>query len=213
LGKKLLDNEVSYRSGVVDIKREMTSMSDNGSSSNCIKACGCGRRDTSRFSEKKLNAYQARVSAIASQSHDVHTKVGAILINPKTGAVMAEGYNGFIRGAQDKQLPTSRPQKYDYIIHAETNLICNAVRSGVQTDGAIVYCSLSPCVKCLRMLWQAGVSNFYFKEKYKDFEESNQMLDLFIEIEELDSGFFFMKIRPRKDCDGYSKEGGKTTDV
>ena len=150
-----------------------------------------------KFSNKKLNGYQLRAEAAATQSHDIHTKVGALLINPKTGAVMAEGYNGFVRGAPDNDLPTSRPEKYDYIIHAETNLLCNAVRSGVKTDDAIMYCTLSPCVKCLRMLWQAGVSTFYFKDKYRDFDDSSSMLDLDIKAEIID-GFWLMKIRPRR---------------
>lgn len=150
------------------------------------------------FSSKKLNAYHARAIATATQSHDIHTKVGALLINSKTGAVIAEGYNGFIRGALDDSLPTSRPEKYDYIIHAETNLLCNAVRSGVKTDEAIVYCTLSPCVKCVRMLWQAGISSFYFKEKYKDFAESQQMLDLNIELHEAEDNFFLMNIKPKE---------------
>lgn len=148
------------------------------------------------FSLKKMDAYHARAIAVASQSHDIHTKVGAILINSKTLAVMAEGYNGFVRGAPDSKLPITRPEKYDYIVHAETNLLCNAVRSGVQTDEAIIYCTLSPCVKCLRVMWQAGVSTFYFKEKYKDFDQCTSMLDLEATIEYTEP-YYKMKIKPR----------------
>lgn len=148
------------------------------------------------FSIKKLDAYHARALAIASQSHDIHTKVGAVLINPKTLAVIAEGYNGFIRGALDDSLPTSRPEKYDYIIHAETNLLCNAVRSGVKTDDTILYCTMSPCVRCLRMLWQAGIAEFYFKEKYKDFDQCTSMLDLSATVDSV-GDFYKMTISPR----------------
>jgi len=148
------------------------------------------------ISEKKLNVFHDRALVIASQSHDIHTKVAALLIDSETLAVTAEGYNGFIRGGPDENLPTTRPEKYDYIIHAETNLICNAVRSGVKTSGCILYCTLSPCTHCLRMLWQAGVSNFYFKEKYKDFEQCTSMLDLEAIVENIDS-FYKMTIKPR----------------
>ena len=147
------------------------------------------------FSLKKLTHFHNRALAIAAQSHDEETKVAAILINPETGAVMAEGYNGFIRGANDKVLPTTRPDKYDYIVHAETNLLCNSVRSGVKTDKCIVYCTLSPCVKCVRMLWQAGISSFYFKDKYSDFDQSKNMKDLRIECEDI-GGFYKMTISP-----------------
>ncbi len=153
--------------------------------------------NASSISQKKLDAYHARALAIASQSHDIHTQVAAVLINKKTLAVMAEGYNGFVRGAPDEQLPTSRPEKYNYIIHAETNLICNAVRSGVKTDDAVVYCTLSPCTLCLRMLWQAGISEFYFKDKYKDFDSCTSMLDLEAETSKVGS-YFKMYIKPRE---------------
>lgn len=148
------------------------------------------------ISEKKLKIYHDRSIVIASQSHDIHTKVAALLIDAKTLAVLAEGFNGFIRGGPDNLLPTSRPEKYNYIIHAETNLLCNAVRSGVKTDGCIVYCTLSPCVKCIRMLWQAGVSDFYFKDKYKDFDESSSMLDLEIDCTNI-GDFYHLKIKSR----------------
>lgn len=150
------------------------------------------------ITEKKLIGYHNRAMATASQSHDIHTKVGALLLDAKTLAVTAEGYNGFIRGGLDNNLPTNRPEKYEYIIHAETNLLCNAVRSGVKTGDNILYCTLSPCVRCVRMLWQAGISEIYFKDKYKDFEESANMLDL--EIATIEIGQFFkMNLSPKED--------------
>jgi len=149
------------------------------------------------LSKKKLDAYHARAIAIASLSPDSDTKVAAVLIHPKTFAVMAEGYNGFVRGAPDDKLPSTRPDKYDYIVHAETNLICNAVRSGVQTDDCIVYCTLSPCVHCIRLLWQAGISEIYFKDTYRDFDESRAMLDLDIQVTPV-FDYFKLDIRPKR---------------
>lgn len=131
-----------------------------------------------KLTDKKIQYYIKRLEAAASNSPDAETKVGAILVDPKTGAVLAEGYNGFVRGANDDILPKTRPDKYNYIIHAETNMIANAVKAGVSTDQKFLFCSLSPCVKCLRMLWQAGISEIYFIEKYKDFNDSLNMGDL-----------------------------------
>ena len=148
------------------------------------------------ISNKKLQHYYARALAISQQSHDTQTKVAALLIDPKTGAVMAEGYNGFIRGANDSILPSTRPEKYDYIVHAETNLICNAVRSGVKTDNGIIFCTLSPCIKCLRMLWQAGIKVIYFKDKYSDFKTSSSMLDLNVTIDMV-GDFYKMSIHAK----------------
>lgn len=148
------------------------------------------------FTDKKLSHYHSRALAVANMSHDSQTKVGALLINKETGAVMAEGYNGFIRGANDGSLPNTRPEKYDYIVHAETNLLSNAVRHGVSTNKNIIYCTLSPCKKCLRMLWQAGISTFYFKEKYTDYSESSNMLDLKIKESKV-GDFYCITISPK----------------
>lgn len=139
------------------------------------------------FSEKKLSKFHERAMVIASQSPDQDTKVAALLIDENTTAVLAEGYNGFVRNAPDDLLPKTRPDKYPYMIHAEMNMICNSVRSGVKTDSRIVYCTLSPCITCLRTLWQAGVNTVYFKDLYKDFESSLEMGDLIIEIEKTES--------------------------
>lgn len=149
------------------------------------------------LSTKRLGHLHARAVAIAAQSHDVHTQVAALLVNPQTLAVSADGYNGFVREANDINLPTSRPEKYPYMVHAEANLLCNAVRNGVRTDGCFVYVTMSPCTQCLRLMWQAGVKEFYFKEKYKDFDMCTSMLDLAVSVSEQD-GFFHMIVCPRR---------------
>lgn len=135
--------------------------------------------------EDKLDSYYARAIEIAKNSPDEQTKVGALLINIDSGAVMAEGYNGFVRGAPDDRLPKTRPEKYEYMIHAETNLICNAIRHGVKTDGCVIFCTLSPCKSCLRMLYQSGIKYIYFKDTYKDLVCSANMQDLDFKIEQI----------------------------
>lgn len=149
----------------------------------------------------KLSKYKKRLDAIKVNSHDLETQVAAIIIHPITGAVVAEGYNGFIRGADDDSLPKTRPEKYPYMIHAEANAIYNAVTSGVNTYGKTLFCTLSPCVNCLRMLWQTGIDTIYFVDKYRDFEKNIDMKDLEVNVEEItfkESTFYKATIKPRK---------------
>lgn len=134
------------------------------------------------ITEKKLKYYHTRALAAASASPDEQTKVGALLIHGESGAVIAEGYNGFIRGADDDNLPKTRPEKYDYMIHAETNLICNAVRHGISTNNCVMFCTISPCIKCMRMIYQAGIKEIYIKSFYTDYEQCASMNDLKILI-------------------------------
>lgn len=126
----------------------------------------------------KIKNYHKQASVIAELSHDLETQVGAILINSKTGAVISSGYNGFIREASDEKLPKTRPDKYEYMVHAETNLIYNCARHGISMSDCFVYCTLSPCMSCLRALYQSGIKRIIFKDRYKDFHDESLVLDL-----------------------------------
>lgn len=114
---------------------------------------------------------------VAQRSHDSETKVGAVLINNTSGAIVATGYNGFIRGAPDDTLPTTRPEKYEYIIHAEQNLISNCARHGISMDNCSLISTLSPCKLCMRMLINCGITGVIAKNLYRDFGDIEKMKD------------------------------------
>lgn len=130
------------------------------------------------ISEKKILSYLKRAQVVAENSPDAETKVGSVLVSKKTHSVISEGYNGFIRGADDDKLPKTRPEKYDYVIHAEENLICNAARNGVRVDDCFVVQTISPCVKCARLLYQAGVDTVFYGEWYKGSDKVSELGDL-----------------------------------
>lgn len=122
---------------------------------------------------------------VALKSPDLETKVGSILVKKETGALVATGFNGFARGAPDKLLPKTRPDKHKYVIHSEINLICNSARHGISMEGCLVYCTLSPCVNCMRALFQCGIDSVIIKEFYKDFNQIEEMLDIGIKISDI----------------------------
>lgn len=127
---------------------------------------------------KKLDNYYKQALAVSELSPDEQKKVGALLINVSTGAILGSGYNGFLRGADDSSLPKVRPDKYIYMIHAEANLIYNSARHGVVTEGSFVFCTLSPCMNCCRTLYQSGIRTVVFKDKYREFDKQLDALDL-----------------------------------
>lgn len=147
-------------------------------------------------SDKKIKSYFRRVDAIRHDSHDKETKVGAILVHGESGATIAEGYNGFVRGAPDHLLPNIRPDKYKYMQHAEMNLLCNAARHGISTNNCFVVCTLSPCTSCIRMLYQAGISTIIYREAYCDINESINMGDLNITTRVVDNKYSIMTVSP-----------------
>lgn len=119
----------------------------------------------------KNETYMTIADTVAQRSHDSETQVGAVLIKNDSGAIIATGHNGFVRGAPDDDLPSTRPDKYPYMIHAEENVIAHCARYGISMDDCKLICTLSPCVKCMRLLWQSGVTHIIAREMYKDFEE------------------------------------------
>lgn len=127
---------------------------------------------------EKVLSYIRRAEVVADNSPDADTKVGSVLISKKTGSVISEGYNGFVRGAKDEIIPKTRPEKYEYVIHAETNLICNAARNGVTTDDCFIVQTHSPCVHCARLLYQSGITTVYFKEYYRGTADVARLGDL-----------------------------------
>jgi len=93
---------------------------------------------------------------IAQRSPDGSTKHGAIITNDNN-EIVVEGFNGFIRGIDEKTLPNINESKYAFMIHAEENAILNAARQGKSIMGCAVYITGLPCVHCYQLLWQAGI--------------------------------------------------------
>lgn len=130
----------------------------------------------------KIETYMAMAEAAAQRSHDSETKVGSVLVKESTGAILATGCNGFVRGADDASLPSTRPEKYDYIVHSEMNLIANCARHGISMENCFVVCTMTPCKICMRLLWQSGVTRVVAKTRYRDFDDILAMRDLKIDI-------------------------------
>lgn len=126
----------------------------------------------------KVSNYMDMAEVVAQRSHDAETKVGAVLVNNKSGAVLATGFNGFVRGANDNNLPCTRPLKYEFILHAEENLIANCARHGISMEDCTLICTLSPCKKCMRLMINCGVTKVIVRELYKDFNDILNMPDV-----------------------------------
>lgn len=146
----------------------------------------------------KILNYLKQAAVVAENSPDAETKVGSILVSKTTGSVISEGYNGFVRGANDHALPKTRPAKYDFVIHAEQNLIYNAARNGVRTDECFIAQTHSPCVQCARALYQAGIDTVFFKDYYPGTDRIDELGDLKLEYRQFE-GFTKIVIKPNRD--------------
>ena len=135
----------------------------------------------------KLQAYMGMARNMATLSPDAETQVGAIMLSEE-GRIVASSFNGFVRGAVDGSLPTTRPDKYPYIQHAERNILYNCAYEGIRTKNTTVICTLSPCVECLRACFQSGVSTIIFDDLYHSFSNTDfytELDDIFVTVEKV----------------------------
>lgn len=90
------------------------------------------------------------------RSKDPSTQVGCVIVNEHKDPV-AFGYNGFGEGVLETEAMWQRPEKYDHVIHAETNAIGRAARRGCSTEGCTAYITAFPCLPCAKVLIAAGI--------------------------------------------------------
>jgi len=50
--------------------------------------------------------------------------------------------------------------------HNEQNAICQAARFGVSTDGATLYCMMTPCYTCAKLIINAGIKRVVADKDY-----------------------------------------------
>jgi len=148
------------------------------------------------FKYHKIEQFLKIAEAVALQSPDSETKVGAVLIKNTTNAVVATGFNGFLRQAPDEKLPTTRPEKYEYIVHSEANLIYNCAKTGISMDDTTLVCTMSPCSMCMRALWQCGVTQVICRKLYTDHEDNKKLKDLALEVQQ-QKEYYILTFRPK----------------
>lgn len=108
------------------------------------------------------NKWDIRYLELAKQlstwSKDPSSKIGAVAIGDK-GQVLSCGYNGFPRNIVDSnERLDDREQKYNYIVHAEMNVIYNASYNGVSLDNSTLYVyGLPVCKSCSLGIVQVGI--------------------------------------------------------
>ena len=97
---------------------------------------------------------------ISCRSHDSETHVGCVLVENRR--VVGVGYNGFPSGMDDSELPTTRPLKYHFMVHAEENAVSNIVINSFSPKTA--YITHLPCGRCAKLLWQNNIREWYVPE-------------------------------------------------
>jgi dCMP deaminase len=104
--------------------------------------------------------FLALAFVVAQRSPDAETKHGAVVVDAKR-RVLGTGFNGFPRGAKDHKLPSARPGKYPFVIHAEANALINC-RGIDNPEECTIYVTGEPCNECFKQIIQYGIGRVVF---------------------------------------------------
>ena len=119
--------------------------------------------------ERYDRMYMDIAHRVAEMSFDTDTKVGAIIV--KDGNIISMGWNGTPSGFPNECKHPSSGATLPYVIHAEANAICKLSRDGGNGLNATLYCTLSPCMECTKLILQSGITEVVIasaSEKYMD---------------------------------------------
>ena len=113
---------------------------------------------------------------ISMRSPDPKKQVGCILV--VDNRIVSHGYNGLPSKIDEEVIDWSdRNSVHDVIIHAEQNCLLYANQNNFQNG--VIYCTLSPCIQCLKIIRTCGIKKVVFQEKYKHFDKLQEIADLF----------------------------------
>jgi len=141
--------------------------------------------------DKFKQAYMTVAETFAKLSHCERAKVGAIIV--KSDRIISIGYNGMPAGydnccedhlesydSRDANNPLDpRPWTYDpdtkkyhalkskpEVLHAEANAIAKLAQSSESSEGAVMFCTHTPCIECAKLIHQAGIEKVYYRSDY-----------------------------------------------
>jgi len=102
--------------------------------------------------------FLALAEQVSRRSPDPSTKHGCVLVD-RDKRVISTGYNGPVAGLPNHLVPLTRPEKYNWFIHAEDNAVAFA---RCDLRGATAYITGQPCAACYRRLLQVGVRRIVY---------------------------------------------------
>lgn len=113
-----------------------------------------------------MDAFMMMASTFARTSEAKRLQVGCLIV--KDGGIISCGVNGSPSG-----WPTNVCESVDnvtewYVRHAEINALNKLRRSHSVSTGATMFCTHACCLPCAIDLVDAGISQFFYRETYRD---------------------------------------------
>lgn len=121
---------------------------------------------------------------VAKRGNCIRRQVAAVIV--KDRRIISTGYNGTPRGITnccDGGCPrclsdVSSGENLGECIcsHAEENAITQAAYHGISVQGAALYCTISPCLICSKMIINSGIAEVIYEDEYEFSEQIRKLL-------------------------------------
>jgi len=122
---------------------------------------------------------------VAKRGNCIRRQVAALIV--KDRRIISTGYNGTPRGVQNccdggcdrcaSDAPSGSELGECICCHAEENAIVQAAHHGITVGGAVLYCTLSPCLLCAKMIINAGIVEVTYEEEYEFNSQTRHLLE------------------------------------
>lgn len=125
---------------------------------------------------------------IAEKSNCTRRYVGCVIALDET--ILIETHNGTdsrIKSCEDggcerclSNNPSGEAYECCLCIHAEQAAVSLAAKNGIAISGATLYCTLRPCLTCLKICYAAGINKFVFENYIKFKPELEEAYSSFV---------------------------------
>ena len=104
---------------------------------------------------------------VSRRSTCLRLSVGSVLA--QEGRIVSMGYNGAPAGLLHCEPETCGSEiPCERTVHAEANCIAFAAKTGIETEGATLYTTHSPCNECAKLIINAGIGRVVFQKAYRN---------------------------------------------
>jgi dCMP deaminase len=137
------------------------------------------------FERPDWDEYFMDIAAVVSRRGNcMKRRIAAVVVKDKR--IVATGYNGTPRGARNccdggcERCNSVGHSGYNLeeclCCHAEENAIAQAALHGISIHGATIYSTHSPCLRCTKLIVNAGISEVVYCTAYPMAERSLALL-------------------------------------
>ncbi|MFC1497378.1 cytidine/deoxycytidylate deaminase family protein [Verrucomicrobiota bacterium] len=120
---------------------------------------------------------------VAKRGNCIRRQVAAVIV--KDQRIISTGYNGtpagtkncFEGGCSRCASDAASGSELDECIcsHAEENAITQAAYYGTALHGAVLYCTLSPCLICAKLIVNSGIKEIIYEDEYEFTQQTGRL--------------------------------------